>query len=234
MEEKMPTNLLPIHQLASIFVFFASMLALNPVRAEKNVDYINKLADEAKITNMTNKKSIPGKAPKPEPEPEQGNNIDDIRNVVNEAMANSKTKQKHTIDTENPKSLPKALNQIIEDNKGLTLGDDLKDNYIRSLSKELAELPKLKNPPALIRPSNKQKNKPNILSAKQLNSDKTITVLQDESLSKIAKRVYGNGNFYLLLYKANRDTIKNPNVIKVGQILKLPELPIKTRMKYTR
>jgi nucleoid-associated protein YgaU len=53
----------------------------------------------------------------------------------------------------------------------------------------------------------------------------TITVVKGESLSKIAARIYGDGNYYTLIFEANRDTMSDPNKIAVGQILKIPPKP---------
>lgn len=53
----------------------------------------------------------------------------------------------------------------------------------------------------------------------------TITVVKGESLSKIAARIYGDGNYYTLIFEANRDTMSNPNKIAIGQILKIPPKP---------
>lgn len=53
----------------------------------------------------------------------------------------------------------------------------------------------------------------------------TITVVRGESLSQIAARIYGNGKYYTLIYDANRDTLKSPNVVHVGQVLKIPPKP---------
>ena len=50
----------------------------------------------------------------------------------------------------------------------------------------------------------------------------TTTVGEGETLFKVAKRVYGSGKKYLALYEANKDTIKNPDIIFVGQVLKVP------------
>jgi nucleoid-associated protein YgaU len=50
----------------------------------------------------------------------------------------------------------------------------------------------------------------------------TVTVLEGENLYRIAQRVYGSGKRYLELYEANKDTIKDPNIIRLGQVLKLP------------
>ena len=48
------------------------------------------------------------------------------------------------------------------------------------------------------------------------------TVEKDDSLSLIAKKVYGNGRKFHRIYKANEDIIKNPNRIYPGMIIKIP------------
>jgi nucleoid-associated protein YgaU len=51
----------------------------------------------------------------------------------------------------------------------------------------------------------------------------TYTVVAGDSLSKIAKRHYGDANKWPRIYEANRDQIKNPDLIHPGQQLKIPE-----------
>lgn len=48
------------------------------------------------------------------------------------------------------------------------------------------------------------------------------TVASGETLSKIAKRYLGDANAYMRIFEANGDVLKDPNVIKVGQELKIP------------
>jgi len=50
------------------------------------------------------------------------------------------------------------------------------------------------------------------------------TVLPGESIFRLAQRVYGqeNGRKYLEIYAANRDKIKNINVVVEGQVLTMP------------
>lgn len=48
------------------------------------------------------------------------------------------------------------------------------------------------------------------------------TVEKDDSLSLIAKKVYGNGRKFYRIYKANEDIIKNQNRIYPGMTLKIP------------
>lgn len=53
-------------------------------------------------------------------------------------------------------------------------------------------------------------------------------VQSGETLSHLAQKHYGNASkpYWTLIYEANKDIIgSNPNVIKVGQTLKIPELP---------
>ncbi|HET6553539.1 MAG TPA: LysM peptidoglycan-binding domain-containing protein [Dyella sp.] len=50
----------------------------------------------------------------------------------------------------------------------------------------------------------------------------TYTVQSGDSLSKIAKHVYGNANAWQQIFDANRDQLSNPDLIKPGQVLKIP------------
>jgi nucleoid-associated protein YgaU len=52
---------------------------------------------------------------------------------------------------------------------------------------------------------------------------KTYTVVQGDSLSKIAKREYGDASKWRQIYQANRDVIENPDLIEPGQNLIIPE-----------
>lgn len=51
---------------------------------------------------------------------------------------------------------------------------------------------------------------------------KIYEVKSGDSLSKIAKAEYGNANDYMLIFEANRDILKDPNLIHPGQKLKIP------------
>jgi len=50
----------------------------------------------------------------------------------------------------------------------------------------------------------------------------TYTVASGDSLSKIAKHFYGNANDWHRIFDANRDQLSNPDLIKPGQVLKIP------------
>jgi nucleoid-associated protein YgaU len=50
----------------------------------------------------------------------------------------------------------------------------------------------------------------------------TYTVKAGDTLSKIAKEHLGDANAYMAIFEANKDQLKDPNVIKPGQVLKIP------------
>ncbi len=52
---------------------------------------------------------------------------------------------------------------------------------------------------------------------------KTYTVVTGDTLSKIAKREYGNANDWRRIFEANRDVIKDPDKIFPGKVIKLPQ-----------
>lgn len=51
---------------------------------------------------------------------------------------------------------------------------------------------------------------------------KTYTVKAGDTLSRIAKEHYGDANKYTKIFEANKDQLKDPDVIKPGQVLKIP------------
>ena len=53
-------------------------------------------------------------------------------------------------------------------------------------------------------------------------SEQSYTVVAGDSLSKIAKRFYGDASKWTRIHEANRDQIKNPDLIHPGQHLKIP------------
>ena len=52
---------------------------------------------------------------------------------------------------------------------------------------------------------------------------KTYTVKKGDSLSKIAKREYGDAQQWHRIFEANRDTIKDADLIYPGQVIRIPE-----------
>jgi nucleoid-associated protein YgaU len=47
-------------------------------------------------------------------------------------------------------------------------------------------------------------------------------VKKGETLSKIAEQYYGDPGLYPKIFEANSDILENPNLIKIGQKLRIP------------
>ena len=55
------------------------------------------------------------------------------------------------------------------------------------------------------------------------NGESTYTVKAGDTLSKIAKEKLGDPNAYTQIFNANRDQLSDPDTIKPGQVLKIPQ-----------
>ena len=62
----------------------------------------------------------------------------------------------------------------------------------------------------------------NTAAAPEQPSGQNYTVVRGDCLWNIAKRFYGNGSQYPRIFEANRDKIKNPNLIYPGQVFWIP------------
>ena len=51
---------------------------------------------------------------------------------------------------------------------------------------------------------------------------RTYTVKPGDTLSKIAKELLGNATAYMKIFEANKDQLTNPDLIKPGQVLRIP------------
>jgi LysM repeat protein len=54
-------------------------------------------------------------------------------------------------------------------------------------------------------------------------AERSYTVKAGDTLSKIAKEHFGNANEYMKIFNANRDQLTDPDKIKPGQTLKIPQ-----------
>lgn len=59
-------------------------------------------------------------------------------------------------------------------------------------------------------------------STAQLGGEQSYTVKGGDSLSKIAKQFYGDGNAWNRIFDANRDQLDDPDKIQPGQTLRIP------------
>lgn len=62
----------------------------------------------------------------------------------------------------------------------------------------------------------------NVQSGGSSTATKIYVVKSGDSLSKIAKREYGDAGAWKAIFEANKDQIKNPDLIHPGQKLKIP------------
>jgi len=62
----------------------------------------------------------------------------------------------------------------------------------------------------------------NVQSGSSSTAAKVYEVKAGDSLSKIAKREYGNASEWNRIFEANKDILKDPNKIYPGQKLKIP------------
>ncbi len=63
------------------------------------------------------------------------------------------------------------------------------------------------------------------VSAATASTAQSYTVVGGDSLSKIAKKFYGDANAWHKIFDANRDKISNPDMIHPGQVLAIPAAP---------
>ncbi len=54
-------------------------------------------------------------------------------------------------------------------------------------------------------------------------TERTYTVKAGDTLSKIAKDTLGEASAYMEIFNANRDQLSDPDKIKPGQVLKIPQ-----------
>jgi len=54
-------------------------------------------------------------------------------------------------------------------------------------------------------------------------AETTYTVKPGDTLGKIAKQLLGDANSYPAIFDANRDQLSDPDKIKPGQVLKIPQ-----------
>ena len=64
----------------------------------------------------------------------------------------------------------------------------------------------------------------NVESGSSSTAAKIYTVVAGDSLSKIAKREYGDASEWKRIFEANQDVLENPDKIYPGQKLKIPPL----------
>ena len=69
---------------------------------------------------------------------------------------------------------------------------------------------------------------PELVKASMENSNRRIThkIKANDSLFKLAKRYYNDGSKWEKIYKANKSKMSNPNSLKIGQELLIPNITV--------
>jgi len=57
----------------------------------------------------------------------------------------------------------------------------------------------------------------------QVSAERFYEVVSGDTLGAISQKYYGKASDYMKIFEANRDILDNPDLIKVGQKLKIPE-----------
>ena len=112
--------------------------------------------------------------------------------------------------------------QITEDAKsGFDAMVSVKLKQYRAYGTKICVLKKEEKPQASPPPPKEERPAENAPTPPP-NTNQTYTVVRGDCLWKIAKRFYGNGAKYTIIFNANRDKIRNPNLIYPGQVLTIP------------
>jgi nucleoid-associated protein YgaU len=67
-----------------------------------------------------------------------------------------------------------------------------------------------------------ENDKPDQAGGNSWNVEQWHEVVAGDTLSKISKQYYGDPGLYMKIFEANRNILKDPNLIKVGQKLRIP------------
>jgi hypothetical protein len=148
-------------------------------------------------------------------------NADDIESIVNIILAKKKEQSASSLEKE-------LLDAELTENKAQTLKETNHYNKVVLSAKNESSESKLiklnkdfeKSNKNIERSKYEKSLSPEI--ATRSNAMRIIIVKKGDSLSKLAKKAYGDKLAYDKIFKANPEIIKNPNQIFVGQKIRIP------------
>jgi len=73
------------------------------------------------------------------------------------------------------------------------------------------------------KPAAEPEPEPAVEPVDDLPTERYHVVASGDTLGHIAQKYYGKASEYMKIFEANRDILDDPNLIKVGQKLKIPE-----------
>jgi len=135
-----------------------------------------------------------------------GLGIDELSAVIQDKVVTLKGKAS-SIDIK--KKIMEIFNQLVET-----------DNTFNLI--ELPPVPEKEEAPA----ESAEEEKPEaeaVVEGREGTTERIYEVVSGDTLGGIAKKFYGNAGKYMKIFEANRDILKDPNLIKVGQKLRIPE-----------
>jgi nucleoid-associated protein YgaU len=71
-------------------------------------------------------------------------------------------------------------------------------------------------------PSWPRRAKKEISYLEEMDATQWHEVKKGDTLLKIAEKYYGDPGLYTTIFEANRDKLKDPNLIRIGQKLRIP------------
>ena len=114
------------------------------------------------------------------------------------------------------------------DDKVVTLTGNAPDMKVKAkvmeLFNEMVETDNTLNLLEIPKPDPKPAPKPEpAIAIADQPTERLYEVVSGDTLGGIAKQFYGNAGKYMKIFDANRDILDDPNLIKVGQKLRIPE-----------
>ena len=152
-------------------------------------------------------------------------NEKDIALIVQIIMSQINTKKEIPLEDqlkniENKKFHTKSLKETNHYNKVILTDNEVGDAKSNSLMELTTNLNSIINESTDLT-ANYSKELSKELSSRQ-NAMRIIIVQEGDTLSRIAKKAYGDYDDYPKIFSANPEIIKNPNQIFVGQRLRIP------------
>ena len=90
-----------------------------------------------------------------------------------------------------------------------------------AFSMEIKEI-RIAKSPLVVKKAVVQKQVTSTSSTTEKTTERTHTVKRGDTLWALAKKYYGAGAKYPTIYNADKDKIKNPDLIQIGWVLKIP------------
>lgn len=104
-----------------------------------------------------------------------------------------------------------------------TLNEDAKEGFDVIVSIKLKQYRDFGTKTCVVKFADKKLTTTNTRSATTAPKIKSYTVKKGDCLWNIAKKYYGNGSKYTLIFNANKSKIQNPNLIYPGQVFTIPD-----------